>query len=134
MISNITSSEIVLFSLVSSQIGIYFVMRYRVSALEKNVDTFVEERKICCKDMEARNNACFKSVDRCQDRVTVLERDTSTHLNLSKAEERFVSKAELELHLKNIETITTNTNQNVDKMMGKLEDLTDILHANIVKT
>jgi hypothetical protein len=44
-----------------------------------------------------------------------------------KAEAKFVSKRELELHLKNIELMTKNTSQKVDKMEGKLEDLIEVL-------
>ena len=76
----------------------------------------------------------FKRLDTTADRVTVLERDTSTHLTMPIAEDKFVSKGELELHLKNIELKADHTNKVVDSMSGKLDELTILLSTNIVKT
>jgi hypothetical protein len=50
---------------------------------------------------------------------------------MPRAEEKFVSKQELELHLKNIEITIIHTNKLVDKMSGKLED---VLSALSIKT
>jgi len=70
-----------------------------------------------------RINACFKRVDDLDKRITILERDTATHLTMPKAEEKFVSKAELDLHLKNIELSTKHTEHLVNGMSSKLDGL-----------
>jgi hypothetical protein len=77
------------------------------------------------KDFIERHNATFNKIDALSEKITILERDTSTHLTMPKAEQKFVSKGELELHLKNIELTMTHTSKNVDLMMGKLDILLD---------
>ena len=74
-----------------------------------------------------RMNAGFKRVDDLDKRITILERDTATHLTMPKAEEKFVSKAELDLHLKNIELSTKHTEHLVNGMSGKLDSLNKMI-------
>lgn len=75
------------------------------------------------KDFIERFNTGFKRLDAVAEKVTILERDTSTHLTMPRAEEKFVSKGELELHLKNIDLTTVHMSKNIDLLMGKLDIL-----------
>jgi|FLOH01.1.fsa_nt_gi hypothetical protein len=129
----------------SGVVGTYAVLRFRVVRLEEDLkahfmsDNRVREkeeitREVIHKDFLEKLNTGFKRLDTTADRVTVLERDTSTHLTMPIAEDKFVSKGELELHLKNIELKADHTNKVVDSMSGKLDELTILLSTNIVKT
>jgi len=114
-------------------IGTYAVLKTRVERLEVDLKSHVETFGINKKEIYRRFDEQFKRVDDCIQRITILERDTSTHLDMTKAEERFVPKKELELHLKNIELMATNTNQRVEKMEGKLGDLIEVLTSGTNK-
>jgi len=116
-----------------SAAAIYGAFRTRVARLEVDLRGHIEASGLKKRDLDRKLDAQFKRVDTCTERVTILERDTSTHLDMIKAEEKFVSKKELELHLKNIELMTTNTNQKVEKIEGKLEDLIEVLTSGTVK-
>ena len=115
-------------------IGTYAVLRNRVDRLEKDLaedaKTQVEAHASVARMIEAG----FKRLDVVYDRVTILERDTSTHLDMSKAEERFVSHKELQLHIQNIENNINHMDKNVEHMSGKLDELMRLLSTNIVKT
>lgn len=130
---NTLGAILAIISVLGLQIGTYYVLRYRVTLLEKNFSTHIEDSTIQHKEETRRLEASFKRIDTLSDRITILERDTKSHLDLPTAEVKFVSKAELELHLKNIETITTNTNKLVDSMMGKMDMLTSLLSQGISK-
>lgn len=108
---------------VSGLIGTYAVLRSTVAEHTRNIDSI--EKKI---------DAGVKRLDDVQDKVIVLERDTSRHIDLPTAEDRFVSKHELQLHLQNIELITKHTDKQVETLTGKLDDLTTLLRNNIVAT
>jgi len=108
-------------------IGTYAVLRNRVERLEKDMSSHINTSKIDGNDLDRKLNAQFKRVDNCLERIVVLEQNTATHLDMNKAEEKFVSKKELELHLKNLELVTRNTNEKVEKMEGKLDELIEAL-------
>ena len=108
-------------------IGTYAVLRNRVERLEKDISSHINTSKIDGNDLDRKLNAQFKRVDNCLERIVVLEQNTATHLDMNKAEEKFVSKTELELHLKNLELVTRNTNEKVEKMEGKLDELIEAL-------
>jgi len=114
-------------------IGTYAVLKTRVERLEVDLKGHIEAFGINKKEIYRRFDEQCKRVDSCTQRVTILERDTSTHLDMTKAEEKFVSKKELELHLRNIELMATNTNQKVEKIEGKLGDLVEILTNGTIK-
>lgn len=125
-------------------VSTYAVLRNRVTRLEEDHREHVlhddkyhsrehDTHEMIHKDFAERLNKCFKELDYAKERVTVLERDTSFHLTMPKAEEKFVSKGELELHLRNIELKTDHTSKMVDSMVGKLDDLNRLLSTNIVK-
>ena len=90
-----------------------------------------EHHEALHKDFTNRINSGFKRLDDVAIQVTVLERDTATHLTMQKAEVKFVSKAELALHLKNIELKTEHIDKSVSHIMGKQEDMMNFLSKNL---
>lgn len=112
---------------VAGVIGTYAVLRNRVERLENDQKTHLIDAAAKATDLNRKLDTQFKRIDCITERTTVLERDTSNHLDLVKAEAKFVSKRELDLHLKNIELTAKNTNKTVEKMEGKLEELISIL-------
>ena len=115
-------------------VGTYAVLRNRVTRSEKDFDKHIDEYTINRKDIEKRIDDSFKKTDMCIERIIRLEQDTANHLDLVKAEEKFVSKRELELHLKNIELSIVNvtskvddTNSKVENIEGKLGELLSLL-------
>jgi hypothetical protein len=126
-------------------IGTYFVLQFRLSQVEYDLkhhsdkdDTLhkeeYEKHAKIHSDFIDKFNAGFKRLDAISDRVTILERDTSTHLDMPRAEERFVSHKELQLHINNIDNTIKHMDKNVEHMSGKLDELTKLLSTNIVKT
>jgi len=115
--------------LILSQIGMYFVLRYRVSMLEKNFVTHdVNDAQKHTNDNK-RIDAGFKKIDSLSDKIIVLEQDTKFHLDLETAEAKFITRKELELHLEKIEIVTGSTNNQVKLLMGKQDDILDALAA-----
>ena len=119
---------------ISGAIGTYAVLRSRVARSEKDFERHADKYSTDKKDIERSINASFKKIDICIERIIKLEQDTSNHIDLVKAEEKFVSKKELELHLKNIELNIVNirskvddTNSKVDSIEGKLVELLNLL-------
>jgi len=110
-------------------IGTYAVLRSRVERLEEDMEKHVTESSSNAKDLDRKLNAQFKKTDANVERIVVLEQNTATHLDMGKAEAKFVSKLELELHLKNLELVAKNTNQKVEKMEGKLDDFLETISA-----
>jgi len=108
-------------------IGTYAVLRNRVERLEKDMAKHVEDASLDKSESDRKLSAQFKRLDSCTERVVVLEQSTATHLDMNKVEEKFVSKQELNLHLRNIELVAQNTNQKVEKMEGKLDELIEAL-------
>ena len=115
-------------------IGTYAVLRNRVDRLEKDLAEDAKTHVEAYANVDRKIDAGFKRLDVVSDRVTILERDTSTHLDMPKAEERFVSHKELQLHIQNIENNIKHMNKSVEHMSGKLDELTRLLSTNIVKT
>lgn len=115
-------------------IGTYAVLRNRVDRLEKDLAEDTRTQVEAHASVDRKIEAGFKRLDVVSDRVTILERDTSTHLDISKAEERFVSHKELKLHVQNIENNIKHMDKNVEHMSGKLDELTRLLSTNTVKT
>ena len=118
--------------------GTYAVLRSRVARLEADYRDHItqsENRVVTIYGVIAENkkmdnfriDAGFKRLDLIADRVTVVETKAQNHLDLPTAEKKFVSRIELNLHLKNIELTTSNTNEQVKDMVGKLSDLTVLL-------
>ena len=129
---------------VSGVIATYAVLRSRVERLETDLSKHVERdeilhntesanRSISHRESTSRFDAGFKRLDILSDRITVLERDTANHLDMPKAEERFVSHKELQLHMLNIENTLKHTDKQVEHMSGKLDELTRLLSTSIVK-
>ncbi len=112
---------------IAGVIGTYAVLRNRVERLEEDMEKHITTSGTNSKDLDKKLNAQFKKIDANVERIVVLEQNTSTHLDMGKAEAKFVSKLELELHLKNLELVAKNTNQKVEKMEGKLDDFLDTI-------
>ena len=81
-------------------------------------------------EFETKMNAAFKRIDTLSERLVVLERDTSTHLDMQKAEARFVSHKELQLHMINIEQTLKHTDKEIANMAETLSDLTRMIADN----
>ena len=111
---------------VATGIGTYAVLKSRVERLEKDLTHHNKDDGILHSELERKLTAQFKRVDECSERITILERDTQTHLTMPRAEEKFVSKIELELHLKNIELQQNNINEKLRKVEGNIEELLNI--------
>ena len=115
-------------------VGTYAVLRNRVDRLEKDLEEDAKTQVEAHASVARKIEAGFKRLDVVFDRVTILERDTSTHLDMPRAEERFVSHKELQLHIQNIENNINHMDKNVEHMSGKLDELMRLLSTNIVKT
>ena len=123
---------------IAGAIGTYAILQYRVSKLEEALVKHAEkDDKLHEQETSSHSgihdefvkkfNAVFKVQDEMKKAITILERDTSTHLTMPKAEEKFVSKRELELQLKNIDMKTDHIDKSVTAMSGKLEDVLSAL-------
>ena len=126
-------------------ISTYAVLRSRVERLEQDLSKHVAHddvrhssesanHGVINREFTSRIDAVFKRLDIVSDRITILERDTANHLDMPKAEERFVSHKELQLHINNIENNIKHMDKNVEHMSGKLDELTSLLSTHIVKT
>jgi len=121
-------------TLLAALVASYAVIKYKVDASSKELENIKSELKehdtIDTKhhdDITNRINAGFKRIDEVSSQVIVLERDTAYHLDMKQAEVKFVTKEELNLHMKNIDGELNHLNKNGDIMVGKLEDLTKAL-------
>lgn len=119
---------------VAGTVGTYSVIKYKVDAGAESINTLKNEIKDYQQlnvkyreDTAVKINAAFKRIDDVANSVLVLERDTSNHLDLTKAEARFVPREELALHLRNIDSELTHINKNSEMMVGKLDDMTKAL-------
>lgn len=108
-------------------VGTYSVLRSRVNRLEEDAKNHLKEDKLYHKDTDRKMDAQFRRIDEALNRCTILEQDANNHLDIKYADEKFVSKYELELKLKNIEDEAKHTSKTVDKIEGKLEELVSIL-------
>jgi len=108
------------------QIGSYLATILFAFALVK-FETKQHTKQI--EDIKEQINTGFKRLDVALNRLTILESDTKSHLDLQEAEQKFVSKDELKLHLKIIENTTEYTKKEVDKMEGKLDDILNLLSS-----
>lgn len=113
----------------ASQIGIYFVLRYRVLTLEKKSEADSINHKTDNNINNNRIDAGFKRIDKLNDKVIILEQDSKSHLDLETAEAKFITRKELELHLEKIEIVTDSTNEQVKQVMGKQDDILDVLSS-----
>jgi len=114
---------------VATGIGTYAVLKSRVERLEKDLIHHDKDDSTLHIELDKKSTAQFKRIDECLERITILERDTQTHLTMPRAEEKFVSKIELELHLKNIELQQNNINEKLGKVEGNLEELLNIARS-----
>ena len=111
----------------------YGALRTRLISVEKDFKDHKRSDDTYHADMSRKQDAQFKRIDSTINRVTIVEQKISKFLDLEEAEKKFVSKRELELHLKNIELTTKNTSHQVDKIEGKLEELVALLSNGAIK-
>ena len=130
----IESWMVTLLIAISGAVGTYAVLRNRVTRGEQDFEKHIVEYTNEIKEIENKIDHSFDKIDMCIERIIKLERDTSSHIDLVKAEEKFVSKRELELHLKNLELNIINvtskvddTNNKIENIEGKLGELLNIL-------
>jgi len=102
----------------------YGIVRNRLDSLEKGAKSHLETDTVYHHDMDRKLDAQFRRIDDCHDRATRLESKFGTLLDEKTADSKFVSKHELALHLKNIDSELAHMTKNSDVMLGKLEELT----------
>jgi len=108
-------------------IGTYAVLKNRVGRLEDDLSHHDKHDEVVRTEFERKNNAQFKKIDDCLKRITILERDTQSLLTMGSAEEKFATKKELELHLRNFEIKQENMDKKLDKMEKGLEKIIEML-------
>lgn len=112
----------------------YAVLRKTVAGHEEKFRDMKKENHDSFSDLERRINAGFKRIDEVGNRTTVLEQSTKEHLGLREAEDRFVSKEMLQLHINNIENTLKHMEKESVSQSKKLDYLTELLSTNIVKS
>ena len=116
----------------------YGMFKGRFQALEDRQDKHISDDTVFHSDLDRKLSAQFKRIDTLSIEVAQVKSDLGRALSLEKAEDKFVSKDELMLHIKNLELSTKNTDVKVDKLStstkeqigkieGKLDDIMDIL-------
>jgi len=118
----------------ATAVSTYAVLRDRHTRLEEDLKAYSDTHSLSNQEIERKIDAGFRKQDNISERVTILERDTATHLDMTKAEDKFVSHKELALHMQNIENTLKHTEKSIVHMSSKLDELTNILSTNIVRT
>ena len=108
-------------------IGTYAVLRSRVDRLEQDLQLHHERDSNTQREFEKKLNASFTKIDESMKRLTVLEQDTKTHLTMPVADEKFVNKIELQLHLEKIELQQIHLQEKMNKIEGNGEEILTIL-------
>ena len=119
----IESWMITMVIVIAGAIGTYAVLRNRVSRLEDDLKKYNEDDVMYHKDQDRKVGAQFKRIDDLQLQVNTIETKNLNHITLPVAEQKFVSKDELALHLKSIDNELAHMTKNSDAMLGKLEEL-----------
>jgi len=101
----------------------YGALRSRLLTVEKALEKHINNDETYHSDISRKHDAQFKRIDALSNRCTILEQNSTHHLDLNTAEEKFVSKKELDLRLRNIEIEARHTSKTVDKIEGKLEQV-----------
>ena len=112
---------------IAGGIATHATTRSKLGILKEDFKEHLQEDNVYHRDMDRKLDAQFKRVDSLTNRCTILEQADKSHLDIDTAEAKFVSKKELELHLKNIELVSQNTQKTVEKIEGKLEDIVEVL-------
>lgn len=126
-------------TLFAALVASYAVIKYKVDASSKETDSIREDMKEYDTNnikkydrLDTKIDAYFKRLDEVSNQVIVLERDTAYHLDMKQAEVKFVTKEQLSLHMKNIDSELAHLNKNGDLMVGKLDDLTKALSEYVL--
>ena len=102
----------------------YGVFRSKMQSLEEWAKKHESLDSTFHSDLERKMSAQFRRIDENTNDIIELKANSANHLGIERAEEKFVSKDELSLHLRNIETQISHMNKSTDVIVGKLEDLT----------
>lgn len=112
----------------------YGLFKGQMTALSNRATEHEKADKDNHADLERRISAQFKRIDVVSTELATLKGQLDRAISLEQAEEKFVSKTEMLLHLKNLELAAANTNSKIDrventveKFEGKLEDILGIL-------
>lgn len=111
----------------------YGFFKSQVKNIQDKQEAAEIDAKLFHSDLDKKLNAQFKKTDEALNRCTILESTSINHLTVQQAEDKFVLRSELNLHLKNIESELEHTNKNSDMIVGKLEDLTKAFSDYLVR-
>lgn len=112
----------------------YAVMKHTVAAHDKKLEKIEQTQSNDRKEFERSLANGVKRFEEISEKVTVLQQTTKEHLGLREAEDRFVSKEMLQLHINNIENTLKHMEKESMAQSKKLDYLTELLSTNIVKT
>ena len=121
-------------------VGTYAVLRAKVHNLEQQISKHIthdddvhkyenDRHEEFHKNIVTKIEATFKRIDIAQEEITILKRDTSTHLTMPVASSTFVTKESLDLKLAVISNDLKHTDKEVMNMSGKLEELITMLQG-----
>jgi len=106
----------------------YGLFKGKVNALEESMAKHNEEDSVFHTDLERRLNAQFKRIDELHTKVLLTQAEANKHVDLPTIEEKFVSKRELELQLKNIDLELNYIAKTGTETAGKLDVLIDVVN------
>lgn len=112
----------------------YGLFKGKMQAIDDRAIDHDKNDKINHLDLEKRISAQFKRIDTISLDNASMKSQLKEALTLKQAEEKFISKNELLLHMRNLELKAENTDNKIDrvevaveKFEGKLEDIIGIL-------
>ncbi len=108
--------------------GSFFYVKFKTHNHDEKLKAIEDWQNKHSDSNELKINGGFKRLDEVITRITIIETDTNEYLKLREAEEKFVTKLELQLQLENIALSTSYTQKEVDKIEGKLDDILSILN------
>ena len=111
----------------------YGMFKNKVQTLEEWAKKHEELDTLFHSDLERKMSAQFRRIDDNTNDITEIKAKNINNLNIERAEEKFVSKDELSLHLRNIETQISHMNKSSETIVGKLEDLTKAFSSYMLR-
>jgi len=125
--------------MVSGVIGIvtivfgYGVFKNRLENIEDKFSLHSVDDATYHSDIDRKHSAQFRRIDELSERCVRLESSVINHLTITKAEEKFVSKDELALHIKNIDKDISHLTKNSDVMIGKIDEFKNVLSSFMLR-
>lgn len=105
----------------------YGLFKGQTQAMNARNNEHEKNNSAAHEDLEKKMSAQFKRIDKVAQDISNINGRMEKAISLEQAEAKFVSKTELLLHMKNLELTATNTNEKVNKLEVKLEDILEIL-------